>query len=471
MVNLILCGGSGTRLWPISRSLMPKQFAPLFDGQSLFCKTVKTNSAVCDSQFIVSNADQYFLAKDQLEACVAECKCSAKKNNHANIAPHFLLEPVGRNTAPAIALASLTMEPETIVLVSPSDHIIRKKDAYKQVLLRAQELAQTGYLVTFGITPTSPETGYGYIEADGENVKRFVEKPDLATAEKYLVSGNFYWNSGIFCFKAKTFLEELGKYSPDILKAAKTALANATIENGEPIRINIEDMQAIPSNSIDYAVMELSTKVKVVPSDIGWSDLGSFDSLYAEYPHDANGNNINPRHIAVGSKDSLVLGSQRTVATIDLDKMLIVDTPDALLVAPLESSQKVKKVVEELKVRGSDLVSIPQTVSRPWGTYSVLESSERYKMKRIVVKPGKRLSLQKHLHRSEHWVVVSGTATCTVGNNVFYVRPNESTYIPVGEVHRLQNEGKLPLVIVEVQVGEYTGEDDIIRMQDDFHRN
>ena len=458
MINLILCGGNGTRLWPVSRSLMPKQFAPLFDGQSLFRKTVVTNSAVCSAQFIVSNADQFFLAKDQLEA----------ENMHS---AKFLLEPVGRNTAPAIALACLTLDPEEIVLVSPSDHVIRKKDAYKAVLLRAEELAKEGNLVTFGITPTSPETGYGYIEAEGENVKRFVEKPDLATAEKYLLAGNFYWNSGIFCFKAKTFLSELAKYSPDILEASKKALAATAVEDGEPIRIDLEDMKAIPSNSIDYAVMEKSDKVKVVPSDIGWSDLGSFDSLYGEYPHDENGNNVNPRHIAVGSKNSLVLGSQRAIATIDLEQMLIVDTPDALLVAPLKSSQKVKQVVEELKKRGSDLMTVPQTVNRPWGTYSVLEDTERYKMKRIVVKPGKRLSLQKHLHRSEHWVVVSGTATVTVGDKVFYVRPNESTYIPMGEVHRLQNEGKLPLVIVEIQVGEYTGEDDIIRMEDDFHRN
>lgn len=457
MINLILCGGNGTRLWPVSRTLMPKQFAPLFDGQSLFRKTVVTNSAVCDSQFIVSNADQFFLAKDQLEM---------------EGMPHgkFLLEPVGRNTAPAIALACLTLDPEEIVLVSPSDHVIRKKDEYKNVLLRAQELAKEGNLVTFGITPTSPETGYGYIEAEGENVKRFVEKPDLATAEKYLLAGNFYWNSGIFCFTAKTFLSELGKFSPDMLAAAKAALANTAMEDGEPIRISMEDMKAIPANSIDYAVMEKSNKVKVVPSDIGWSDLGSFDSLYNEYPHDAHGNNKNARHLAVDTKNSLVMGNQRTIATIDLDQMLIVDTPDALLVAPLSSSQKVKKVVEQLNKQGSDLTTVPQTVNRPWGTYSVLESTERYKMKRIVVKPGKRLSLQKHLHRSEHWVVVSGTATVTVGDKVFYVRSNESTYIPVGTEHRLQNEGKLPLVIVEVQVGEYTGEDDIIRMEDDFHR-
>ena len=440
MINLILCGGSGTRLWPISRSLMPKQFARLFDGASLFQRTVKTNSRICSAQYIVSNAEQYFLAKDQLEEVGANDV-------------RFLLEPVGRNTAPAIALACLGLDPEDVVLVSPSDHV-------------------KGFMVTFGITPTGPETGYGYIEANGDDVKRFVEKPDLETAKKYVASGRFFWNSGIFCFKASTFLDELSTYSPDILTAAKIAFANAKKENKDAlVRVDHDDMMNIPSNSIDYAVMEKSAKVKVVPSDIGWSDLGAFDSLYGEFDHDENGNNVNAKHLAIGSKNSLVLGGQRQICTIDLDNMLIVDTPDALLVAPLASSQKVKKVVDELKARGSDLPKVPQTVNRPWGTYSVLESTDRYKMKRIVVRPGERLSLQKHLHRSEHWVVVSGTATCTVGDKVFYVRPNESTYIPSGTIHRLQNEGKLPLVIVEVQVGEYTGEDDIIRVQDDYKRS
>ena len=459
MINLILCGGCGTRLWPVSRTLMPKQFAKLFDGSSLFQGTVLTNSVACESQYVISNAEQYFLAKDQLSE-LAECG-----NN-----PHFMLEPVGRNTAPAIALACLSLDPNTVVLVSPSDHVIRKKDAYLKVLEKAEKLAEAGALVTFGITPTSPETGYGYIEADGENVKRFVEKPNLEKAKEYLQSGNFYWNSGIFCFKVSTFLSELEKYAPDMFIACKKALANAKKEN-ELLRVNYDDMMEIPANSIDYAVMEKSKKVKVVPSDIGWSDLGCFDALYGEYPHDEAGNNVNPKHIPVGTTNSLVIGQQRMVATIDLDKMLVVDTPDALLVAPLASSQKVKAVVEKLKLKKSALTDVPQTVSRPWGSYSVLDDNERYKIKRIVVKPGKRLSLQKHLHRSEHWVVVSGTATCTVGEKIFYVRPNESTYIPVGEVHRLQNDGKLPLVIVEVQVGEYTGEDDIIRIQDDFKRS
>ena len=459
MINLILCGGSGTRLWPISRSLMPKQFARLFDGVSLFQRTVKTNSNICSAQYIVSNAEQYFLAKDQLEEV------------HASNA-RFLLEPVGRNTAPAIALACLGLKPDDIVLVSPSDHVIRKTAAYEECLRKAESFAEKGFMVTFGITPTGPETGYGYIEADGDDVKRFVEKPDLETAKKYVASGRFFWNSGIFCFKASTFLRELEAYSPDILSAAKIAFANAKKENKDSlVRVDHEDMMNIPSNSIDYAVMEKSSKVKVVPSDIGWSDLGAFDSLYGEFDHDENGNNVNAKHLGIGSKNSLVLGGQRQICTIDLDNMLIVDTPDALLVAPLASSQKVKKVVDELKARGSDLPTVPQTVNRPWGTYSVLESTDRYKMKRIVVRPGERLSLQKHLHRSEHWVVVSGTATCTVGDKVFYVRPNESTYIPSGTIHRLQNEGKLPLVIVEVQVGEYTGEYDIIRVQDDYKRS
>ena len=413
MINLILCGGSGTRLWPISRSLMPKQFARLFDGASLFQRTVKTNSRICSAQYIVSNAEQYFLAKDQLEEVGANDV-------------RFLLEPVGRNTAPAIALACLGLDPEDVVLVSPSDHVIRKAEAYEECLRKAEEFAKKGFMVTFGITPTGPETGYGYIEANGDDVKRFVEKPDLETAKKYVASGRFFWNSGIFCFKASTFLSELEAFSPDILNAAKIAFVNAKKENRDSlIRVNHDDMMNIPSNSIDYAVMEKSSKVKVVPSDIGWSDLGAFDSLYGEYEHDENGNNINAKHLGIGSKNSLVLGGQRQICTIDLDNMLIVDTPDALLVAPLASSQKVKKVVDELKARGSDLPTVPQTVNRPWGTYSVLESTDRYKMKRIVVRPGERLSLQKHLHRSEHWVVVSGTATVTVGDKVFYVRPNE----------------------------------------------
>jgi mannose-1-phosphate guanylyltransferase len=459
MVNLILCGGSGTRLWPVSRTLMPKQFVKLFDGQSLFQRTVEVNSAVCGSRVIVSNAEQYFLAKDQLGESLEHTR--------------FLLEPVGRNTAPAIALACMELAPEDVVLVSPSDHMIREGEAYAQVAGRARELAEAGNLVTFGIAPRYPETGYGYIEADGETVLRFVEKPDQATAQKYLDAGNFYWNSGIFCFMAGTFLSELKKYRPKMFEACQVAF-DAAPREGALTRVLHEDMLRIPADSIDYAVMEKSDCVKVVPSteacDIGWSDLGSFESLYHELPHDEAGNTVDPQHISVGSRNCLVMSDRHAIATIDLEDMILVDTADALLVAPRASSQKVKSVVELLKTRNAELLHSPATVIRPWGSYTVLESKPRFKIKTIVVNPGARLSLQKHLHRSEHWVVVSGMATTTIGEMMQQVRPNESVYISAGTPHRLQNEGKLPLVIVEVQVGEYTGEDDIVRMDDDYRR-
>jgi len=456
MTNIILCGGSGTRLWPISRKLMPKQFVKLFNDKSLFQLTVERNSKVCDSQFIVSNAEQYFLSVDQLE----ELK---KKNNS------YLLEPVGRNTAPAIALACLALEKDEIVLVTPSDHLIKDENEYAKVLTRANELALENNLVTFGITPDYPETGFGYIESNGEDVKAFHEKPDSDTAQKYLKQGNFYWNSGMFMVKAGIFLEELAKYSPSILEACKSALKNASSD--EIIRIKHDDMVNIPEDSIDYAVMEKSQKVKVVPSNINWSDLGSFDSLYEELPKDENGNTKNDNLISIDSKNNLILGSERKIATIDIEDTIVVDCGDALLISKKGSSQKVKQVVSQLKEEGSELHNIHLTGHRPWGTYTVLEDNPGYKIKRIEVKPGKRLSLQKHFHRNEHWIVVSGTATVTVGETKKYVRPNESTYIKMGELHRLENEGKIPVVLIEAQVGEYTGEDDIVRISDDFKRD
>jgi len=456
MTNIILCGGSGTRLWPISRTLMPKQFVKLFENKSLFQLTLMRNSKVCDSQFIVSNAEQYFLALDQLE----ELHITQNK---------YLLEPVGRNTAPAIALACMALDKNEIVLVTPSDHLIKNEIEYQKVIVLAQELAQNGNLVTFGITPTFAETGFGYIE--GENtydVKAFYEKPDFDTATKYLEAGNFYWNSGMFLFKAGIFLEELQKYSPAIYEASLEAFDNASKD--ELIRIKHIDMANIPADSIDYAVMEKSSKVKVVPSDIAWSDVGSFDALYDELPKDKNGNTLNLNYISIDSKNNLIYGCKRKIATIDIEDCIIVDTGDALLISKKGSSQKVKNVVAKLKEQNSELHRIHLTGQRPWGTYTILEDALRYKIKRIEVKPGKRLSLQKHYHRSEHWIVVSGTANVTVGNETRLVRPNESTYIKMGEVHRLANEGKIPVVLIEVQVGEYTGEDDIVRIEDDFKR-
>jgi len=440
VINLILCGGSGTRLWPLSRTLMPKQFVKLFDSKSLFQLTVERNSTLCDEQFIVSNSEQYFLAYDQLEELGA-------LNNR------YLLEPIGRNTAPAIALACLSVDPDTVVLVTPSDHLIKNQDAYKTVVKRAEALAQEGFLVTFGITPRYAETGYGYIEADGENVKSFKEKPDSLTAQSYIEKGNYYWNSGMFCFKAGVFLNELKHYSPRIYEASLRAYNHA--KKDTMIRIGHDDMLSIPEDSVDYAVMEKSTKVKVVPSTIDWSDVGSFDALSNELPND--------------EKNNFIL-SHKQVCTIDVEDLIIIDTEDALLISRKGSSQKVKEVVSKLKHENAALTTTHNTVHRPWGTYTVLEDKSGYKIKKIMVKPGCRLSLQKHFHRNEHWIVVSGTATVRVEDKTYIVRENESTYIKSGEIHRLENLGKIPIVLIEAQVGSYTGEDDIVRIEDDYKR-
>ncbi len=457
MTNIILCGGSGTRLWPISRTLMPKQFVRLFDDKSLFQLTVERNSKVCEGQFIVSNLEQYFLALDQLEEL-------HKTNNR------YLLEPLGRNTAPAIALACFGLPEEEIVLVTPSDHLIKDEVAYKKVLKEAEKLAGEDYLVTFGITPSFAETGFGYIEANGENVNAFHEKPDLDTATEYLEAGNYYWNSGMFCFKAGIFLEELKKYAPNIYETSRKAFDNAEQVTDNQSRIKDDFMRAIPEDSIDYAVMEKSDKVKVVASDIGWSDVGSFDSLFEELPKDKNDNTLNPNHISIDSKNNLVYGYDRKIATVDIEDCIVVDTGDALLISKKGSSQKVKKIVEELKSSNSELHNIHLTGHRPWGSYTILEDKEGYKIKKIEVKPGKRLSLQSHKFRNEHWVVVSGKATITLNNDIFILNENESTYIKAGDKHRLANETDKILVIIESQVGSYTGEDDIVRYDDDYER-
>ncbi|MDQ7042779.1 MAG: mannose-1-phosphate guanylyltransferase/mannose-6-phosphate isomerase, partial [Sulfurimonas sp.] len=333
MTNIILCGGNGTRLWPISRTLMPKQFVKLFENKSLFQLTVERNSKVCDAQFIVSNTEQYFLALDQLE--------ELKKTNNK-----YLLEPVGRNTAPAIALACMALDPEEILLVTPSDHLIKDEVEYAKVLSSAQELASQNNIVTFGITPSFAETGFGYIEAEGFNVRAFHEKPNQDKAEEYVNAGNYYWNSGMFCFKAGVFLDELKKYSPEIYEMSVKALENSAKD--DLIRIKHEDMINIPEDSIDYAVMEKSSIVKVVPSNIDWSDVGSFDALFEELPKDENNNTVNAKHIAIDSKNNLVYGDKH-IATIDVEDLIIVDTGDALLISKKGSSQKVKQVVAQLK--------------------------------------------------------------------------------------------------------------------------
>ncbi|MEA3490276.1 MAG: mannose-1-phosphate guanylyltransferase/mannose-6-phosphate isomerase [Campylobacterota bacterium] len=459
MTNIILCGGNGTRLWPISRTLMPKQFVKLFDDQSLFQLTLQRNQESCKKEMIVSNAEQYFLAVDQMEELGFDTEGRDGR---------FLLEPVGRNTAPAIALACLALDPQELVLVTPSDHLIKDKEAYSDVIGQAEALASQDYLVTFGITPEFADTGFGYIEAEGQDVIAFKEKPDLKRAQSYVDAGNYYWNSGMFCFKAGVFLEELKKYAPEIFTASSDAFERSIKDT--MIRVTHEDMEQIPEDSIDYAVMERSDRVKVVSSSIGWSDLGSFDALAKEFDNDEDGNSIDDNLIALDAKDNFVYSSGRMVTIAGVDDLIVVDTADALLVTKKGNSQKIKQIVAELKGRETELHHIHLTAHRPWGTYTVLEDSPNYKIKRIVVKPGKRLSLQKHFHRSEHWIVVSGTALVRVGEDEVLVRPNESTYIPMGELHRLENPGKVDVVLIEAQVGSYLGEDDIIRVEDDFKR-
>ena len=456
MTNILLCGGSGTRLWPISRTLMPKQFIKLFDDRSLFQLTALRNSEICDNTFVITNIDHYYLAIDQIENL-----------NITNF--KYLLEPVGRNTAPAITLACLALDPNEIVLVTPSDHLIKDIKAYYTSVKAAKELAEQNFLVTFGIKPRSPETGFGYIESRNGDVKAFYEKPDYERAVKFLKDQNFYWNSGMFVFKAGVFLDQMKIFAPEILEACKVAFDNAKKDEFD-IKIDTTDMQNIPQNSIDYAVMEKSGIVKMVALDAPWSDLGSFDSLDEQLPKDINGNTINSDLLQINSHNNLVLSSGKKIALIDVDDLTVVDTKDALLISKKSSSQKVKNVVEILKEESSELCNAHLTTNRPWGNYTVLENQDGYKIKIIEVKPGKRLSLQKHFHRNEHWIVLSGSATVTIGETTRLVCPNESIYIKMGEVHRLSNEGKIPVVLIEAQVGEYTGEDDIIRLDDDFKR-
>lgn len=462
MINILLSGGAGTRLWPLSRTLLPKQFVRLFNGQSLFQQTVTRNASVCSKTLVVSNTEHYFLALDQLTGITQETV-------------HFLLEPIGRNTAPAIALACLLLDADELVLVTTSDHLVQNTQAYQQAVEEAKTLAQQGYLVTFGIQPSYAETGFGYIEAQGNDVLSFKEKPDSQTAQTYIKAGNYYWNSGMFCFKAGAFIAELEGHAPDIHAACVAALAS--VERSPEVRISLDKMLAIPEDSIDYAVMEKSNKVKVVPCDMGWSDLGSFDSLYDELKTNDDANAVLMRGdkpvtpIAIDAKNNLVITRDKQIALIDVEDLLIIDTTDSILISKKGSSQKVKQVVAEIKRTQPELAEVHRLAYRPWGSYEVLVNTEGYKVKRIVVKPGGRLSLQKHFHRNEHWIVVSGTALVTVDDNRFLVRPNESTYIKMGQVHRLENEGKIDLVMIEVQVGEYTGEDDIVRIEDIYSRN
>jgi mannose-1-phosphate guanylyltransferase len=438
MINIILCGGSGTRLFPLSRRLMPKQFLKLFNNKSLFQLTLERNSKICNKQIIVSNQDLYFLTLDEIEE-------TGLTNNN------FILESVGKNTAPAIALSCFGLDKDDIVLVTPSDHLIKNIKNYQVAVQNAKKLAEQNNLVTFGITPTHANTGFGYIEADGNNVANFHEKPNEKTAQEYLEQGNYYWNSGMFCFKTGVFLQALQKHSPIIYNATKYAFENAKKSNNT-VRV---DLQNVPSDSIDYAVMEQAQNVKVVPLDASWSDVGSFESLADELPNDENNN---------------LIIAKKPVETIGIKDSVIVDSGDVLLVAKKTQSQQVKDIVARLTEQQSSLVDIGITGYRPWGCYTILDESEGYKVKRIEVKPHKRLSLQSHKYRNEHWVVISGEAEVVNNDKLFILGENQSTYIQAGHKHRLSNLTDKPLIIIEAQVGSYTGEDDIKRYDDDFKR-
>lgn len=475
MINIVLCGGSGTRLWPLSRMSFPKQYVKLTGEQSLFQETVRRNAVFCDSFCFVTSADHLFLARNQVESVLGKTYDSRMS---------FVLEPVGRNTAPAIAIACMGCDPDDIVFVTPSDHLIHDLKSYGERVATAKKCAEGDKLVTFGIKPLFPETGYGYIETVCEavegavcDVKSFREKPDQKTAERYVAEGKYLWNSGMFLFKAGLFLEELKNYSPAIYSASQTAFNRSkrttAKEKYETLTISMDEMKAIPSNSIDYAVMEKSPRVSVVVSDIGWNDLGSFDSIYDVRPKDADGNTIAENIIAIDSHNNLAIPRERLISLVGVDDLIVVDTNDALLIAKRGESQKVKDIVSRLNsgtVHEQELSSIHTTAHRPWGTYTVLEERPGFKIKKFVVHKGKRLSLQKHYHRSEHWVVVSGTAVAQLGKEEHIVRKNESIYIPIGEIHRVTNTGKIDLVIIETQVGDYLGEDDIERIEDDFNR-
>lgn len=468
LIPLILSGGSGTRLWPISRKNLPKQFLSLTGSETLFQQTVQRASRLPDvaAPVVVASDDHRFLAAEQLQ----ELKVTGAS---------ILLEPVARNTAPAIAVGALqamAKDPDAIILVLPADHLIGNDQSFGDAVAKARSLAEKGWLVTFGIRPDRPEIGFGYIrrgkglEGETFRVDQFVEKPKLDVAERYIASGEYDWNSGMFMFRAARYLEELGTHAPSMLKAAQAAFGNAN-KDLDFIRLDAQAFSSAPSDSIDYAVMEKTLHAAVVPVTCGWSDIGSWDALWLAADKDPNGNHLEGDVIALDTKGTLVRSHDRhLVATIGLEDIVVVTTPDATLVARRDASQEVKKIVDELKSAGRTEHDLHRVVRRPWGMYDSLESSDRFQVKRIVVKPGAALSLQMHHHRAEHWIVVKGVAEVTCDDKVFLLAENQSTYLPLGSKHRLRNPGKVPVELIEVQSGSYLGEDDIVRFDDVYGR-
>jgi mannose-1-phosphate guanylyltransferase / mannose-6-phosphate isomerase len=466
VVPVILAGGSGSRLWPLSREFFPKQFHALFGNGSLLQNTLRRAAAAATAApVIVCNEEHRFLVAEQ-------CR-------QANVPwQRILLEAEGRNTAPAIALAALEAcraHGDGILLVLPSDHLIDDDDAFAAAVAQAAVAAGEGALVTFGITPTAPETGYGYIQAPGAKagagavpVRSFVEKPDAATAAGYLASGDYFWNSGMFVFGAKAYLTELGRWQPAMLARVEAAFA-AGKEDLDFFRPGQAFLES-PAISVDYAVMERTRAAMVVPVTFGWNDVGSWSAIWQASPRDGDGNCFAGDVLGIDSRNSYVLAQSRLVGAIGVHDLIVVETPDAVLVADKERVQDVKQLVEQLKAGGRSEHLFHREVFRPWGSYEGVQQGERYQVKRIKVKPGERLSLQMHHHRSEHWIVVRGTAEVTRGDDTFTLTENQSTYIPLGVTHRLANPGKLELELIEVQVGAYLGEDDIVRFEDQYGR-
>lgn len=463
ILPVILSGGSGTRLWPLSREAYPKQFLPLSGNRTMLQSTwLRVADIATQPPIVVANESHRFVAAEQLQ--------------EIGVAPSaILLEPTGRNTAPAIATAALEARrngDDPLLLVLPSDHLIRDVAHFHQAIQQASSIAEQGKLVTFGIQPTAPETGYGYIKAvAGEGaraIERFVEKPDLATAETYVTSGQYYWNSGMFLFRASRYLEELERLQPAILAACRAAWDKAR-RDSDFIRLDADAFKASPSDSIDYAVMEKTSDAAVVPLDAGWSDVGSWTALRDVSEQDSNGNAHQGDIIAIDCSNTFAYG-ERLIAMVGLQDIIVVETDDAVLVGKSDRMQEVKEVVARLKADGRSEATWHRKVYRPWGAYDSIDNGERFQVKRITVKPGGTLSLQMHHHRAEHWIVVSGTAEVTRGEEVLLLTENQSTYIPLGVTHRLRNPGKLPLELIEVQSGSYLGEDDIIRFEDTYGR-
>lgn len=461
IVPVIMAGGSGTRLWPLSRAAHPKQFLRLHGEDTMLQATVKRLSGLdIQSSITICNEEHRFFVAEQLR--------------EIDKLGSIILEPVGRNTAPAIALAALTVKDDPLLLVLAADHVIQDEAAFNAAVVRAIPLAETGKLVTFGIVPSEPDTGYGYIKrgndlGEGFTVDEFVEKPSLEVAQGYISSGEYYWNSGMFLFRASSYIEELNKFRPDILEQCKASVMDVKADL-DFLRINKETFESCPAESIDYAVMEKTSQAVVVSMDAGWSDIGSWSSLWDISEKDGDGNSTHGDVILHNTHNSYVKTDERLVAAIGVNDLVIVSTKDALMVAHKDSVQDVKIITANLKARSRREWELNHEVFRPWGKYDSIDSGDRYQVKRITVKPGAKLSVQMHHHRSEHWVVVSGTARVTNGESTFLLAENESTYIQAGIVHALENPGKVDLELIEVQTGLYLGEDDIVRFEDIYGR-